>query len=156
MARVTCAVVALGGLGLASAPAHAEKDPESTLIGPVFGLTWGRGRLLHATLGGEAGFTIAPLVSVNAGVTWRDQELFAYGELDGWFVVGATAGVGYGTRSEWSPVVGVWELAPLGIDDGCQRETGFVISAGYRWTGLHELYVAPKYGEVEGVCVGGH
>jgi hypothetical protein len=88
----------------------------------------------------------------NAGLTWRDSELFSYVELDGWYAVGATAGFGYGSRGEWQAVLGVWEVVPLADNGSCNNKEMVVASFGYRWTGLHELYVAGKYGEYALPC----
>jgi hypothetical protein len=62
--------------------------------------------------------------------------------------------MGYGTRSEWSPVLGLWEAVPLWVDEhGCDSATLVSLSAGYRWTGMHELYLGGKYGEMPWFCI---
>lgn len=82
--------------------------------------------------------------------------MFAYAELDAWLFVGGTLGVGYGGRSGWQPVLGIWEALPLPLEDGrCEDLPTVVVSAGYRWTGMHELYVAAKGGRADRFCQGG-
>jgi hypothetical protein len=143
---------------VAARPARAEHEgeydfPTSASAGPTVGISWGRGVKAHPIFGFEAGIGFHPLLYGNAGVTYRNHELFSYAELDGWYLIGATVGFGYGTWSEWQAVAGVWEPLPV-VDNGpCSRKEMVVVSFGYRWTGLHEVYAAGKYGEYEGFCI---
>jgi hypothetical protein len=138
-------------LALTSPPAaRAEPEfPTSKLIGPLFGIAWGPKHRAHLTGGIEGGIGIDELLVFNVGSTWRGDELFSYVELDGWYLVGGTVGVGHGTRDGWQPVVGVWEPLPYfeEVDPGCDDAELIVFSVGYRYTGLHEVYVTGKYGD---------
>jgi hypothetical protein len=83
-------------------------------------------------------------------VTRRGADAFAYLELDPWFVVGASVGVGVGTESGWRPIIGVWEGIPLNeLCPGATSSGGttlITISVGVRWAGATELFVGPKIG----------
>lgn len=152
VAAVVVGIVA-GDASPASANHESETFPTSSLIGPVVGWTWGGGARPQGLVGVEAGLGFNLLLYANAGLTLRNDEVFAYAELDGWLLIGATAGFGYGTKSEWQPVLGVWEALPVQVGEpSCSNQRVLVISAGYRWTGMHELYVAPKYGMTEVSC----
>jgi len=147
----------LGGLAtLAVAPRAAIADheewPRSALLGPVIGVSWGQGNKAHPTLGLEGGIGLHELAYLNAGITGGDDEVFSYVELDGWYAVGATVGVGHGTERGVQPVLGVWEALPMILEETCDTATVIAFSAGYRWTGKHELYVAAKYGDTWNFC----
>lgn len=149
----------LGAILLAApAVAHADHEdedgefPSSASAGPTVGISWGTGVPAHLIVGLEAGVGFNALLYANGGVTYRNHELFSYVELDGWFLVGGTLGFGYGTFSEWQAVAGIWEALPLSDNGPCSKTQIVSVSFGYRWTGLHEIYVAGKYGEYEDFC----
>ena len=124
----TAAVLGMIGVMATATVARADHEgdgefPTSASLGPTVGISWGTGVPLHLIIGGEAGFGFNPLLYGNAGVTYRNHELFSYVELDGWYLVGATLGVGYGTFSEWQAVAGIWEALPL-TDNGSVLEQG--------------------------------
>lgn len=142
---------------MSSRAARADhKFPTSQMVGPLFGIAWGgdEKREPHLTAGIEGGIGLHELLVFNAGATWRGDELFSYVELDGWFFLGGTLGFGHGTRTGSQAVLGVWEMLPYvkEIDGGCDDATLVVFSAGYRWTGMHELYVTGKYGDAWEPC----
>lgn len=145
------------GVILLAAPAVARADddddlPRSVSAGPTLGISWGQGVKPHLIVGLEAGVGLHLLLYGNAGITYRNEELFSYAELDGWFAVGGTFGFGYGTRSEWQAVAGIWEAVPITDNGACSKRQIVSLSFGYRWTGLHEIYAATKYGEYEDFC----
>lgn len=149
------ALAVMSVLALSRGDARAEPElPTSKLIGPLFGIAWGPKHQAHPTLGVEGGIGIDELLVFNVGSTWRGDELFSYAELDGWFFLGGTFGYGHGTRDGWQPVVGLWEPLPFvkEIDPGCDEARLVVFSAGYRYTGLHEIYVTAKYGDAWTPC----
>lgn len=151
-----------GTIAIAAAPAalpvraaHADhKFPTSTMVGPLFGIAWGKEHKAHPTAGIEGGIGLHELVIFNVGSTWRGDELFSYAELDGWLFLGGTFGFGHGTRDGWQAVAGIWEPLPIvkEIDPGCDDATLVVFSVGYRYTGLHELYITGKYGDAWTPC----
>jgi hypothetical protein len=148
---------ALAALVIAATPrAHADVcgNDDSALVGPVLGIYWGRGKPAAALLGVEGGVGCGP-ERINAGVTNRGGEAFAYLELDPWLYVGASLGVGYGFDTGWHGLVGVWEGVPIVLPDGCSEQGQIVtLSIGYRYTGRHELYFAPKAGHGGGaICI---
>jgi hypothetical protein len=136
--------------------AHADVcgDDDNALVGPVLGIFWGKGKPRGALLGVEGGFGCGP-ERINAGVTNRGDEPFAYLELDPWLYIGASLGVGYGFDTGWSGIVGVWEGIPIELPESCSERGEIVtLSVGYRYTGRHELYFAPKAGYGGGgICI---
>ncbi len=133
-------------------PTRADGDA-SYLIGPLLGVSWGGKHVRQPSLliGLEGGTSLHPFLPVNAGVSYRRHEAFLYGELDPWLYLGATIGVGYGTTSGAQPVLGVW--SPVGCRNSGPEGSGRVamtLTVGYRWTGAHELYLAPKVGTLWG------
>lgn len=147
-------LVTLAVMALPPRRAYAEPQfPESKLIGPLVGIAWGKDHPAHPTIGVEGGIGLDELLILNAGSTWRGGELFSYVELDGWFFLGATAGYGHGTRDGWQAVVGIWEpLPPKVLESGCDEARLVAFSVGYRYTGLHEVYLTAKYGDAWEVC----
>lgn len=161
-ARAAGALLALAAL-LAPAEARADDDELwSVLVGPVLGIRMEGAK--GAVLGVEGGVGVFP-VRVNVGIQRRlagpreddpRPETFLYAEVDPWFIIGGTLGLGAGSVTGGQPVVGLWEgiTRGPGLDD-CQ-DGGFVytLSVGYRYSGIHELYVAPKVGHItQGICI---
>jgi hypothetical protein len=151
-----------GWLGLCAAivaatagNAHADLEEMNYLAGPVIGFSFGnRSGTGGGLLGLEAGAGWGP-ERVNIGIEHRDDESFGYLELDPWYVVGASLGLGVGSETGPQPVLGLWEGIPL-TDNLCRGEddriTMFTIAAGYRFTGVHEFYITPKVGTGPSIC----
>jgi len=141
--------------GAVATDAHADEGELNYLAGPVLGITFGnRSGTAGGLIGLEAGAGWGP-ERINIGIEQRDDESFSYVELDPWYVVGASVGVGVASETGTQPVLGLWEGIPLN-DDICQgndRITMFTIAAGYRYTGVHELYVTPKVGTGPSICI---
>jgi hypothetical protein len=148
--RIVLSVVVL----LSSARAEAD-DLLNVLIGPVFGIRLGGHDGPRGVFGVEGGVGVGP-ERINVGFEYRDDKLFGYGELDPWFLVGGTLGVGVDSDGEVHPVLGVWEGIPLKLPE-CELPEGewgtaVSLSGGYRFTGVHELYVSIKAGQSQRVC----
>ncbi|MGE0551531.1 MAG: hypothetical protein AB7O24_16275 [Kofleriaceae bacterium] len=133
---------------LASA-ARADDFARNWLLGPVLGYRlWGPpgDRLI---IGLEGGVGIGP-ERVNVGMTHRLDHEFYYIELDPWLYVGASLGIGIDSNGVEHGVIGIWEGTPLNdvpCTDGFHRITTLAI--GYRYTGVHELYLTVKAGQSE-------
>ena len=142
---------------LAASPAHA--DANNYLAGPILGVAWGRGdaTLLVGVEGGVGRSMTHDSLPwrFNGGIQHRARELYGYVEFAPWYFVGGSLGLGIGTDSGLTGLVGLWEGAPL-VYPGCNERGAVVsISVGYRYTGVHELYIAPKAGlETEPFCLG--
>jgi len=142
--------------GARATDAQADGYELNYLAGPIFGITVGnRSGEAGGLIGLEAGAGWGP-ERVNIGAVRRDDENFGYLELDPWYVVGASFGLGVGSETGPHSVVGLWEGIPLNPDDLCKgdddRVTMFTIAAGYRYTGLHEFYLTPKVGTGPSIC----
>jgi hypothetical protein len=146
-------VVAVACLGGA---AHASDGDSNWLIGPVFGVwiggstTGGRG-----LIGIEGGYGFGP-ERVNLGLERRAGKTLGYLELDPWYGVGIS--LGYGIDSDGAPhgIVGLWEGVPLinAPKAQCGEQGGTLTFAfGYRYTGVHELYVTVKGGTAGKFCI---
>jgi hypothetical protein len=141
-------LVAIGLLGLLPAVvARAEPRRDSNvLVGPVFGWRLGGPAGDRGIVGAEGGIGWGP-ERLNVGVTRRLGKSFAYVELDPWLYVGASLGVGVDSDGETHPVIGLWEALPI-VYESCRSgwHPTVTLSIGYRYTGVHEIYVAPKVG----------
>jgi hypothetical protein len=138
-----------------------ERRYENVMVGPLFGFRLSGPSGHRGIIGVEGGVGLGP-ERLNGGHTWRRGETFTYVELDPWYLIGGTLGVGRASTGDWSPVIGVWEGIPiLGgesnrhcdavPDDGWHATV--TASAGYRYAGVHELYVTVKGGAMNGyVC----
>jgi hypothetical protein len=140
-------------VGLILVEGTARADFENILGGLVVGFARADGES-HGLIGVEGGVGFGP-ERFNVGAVRRDAETFVYGELDPWWFVGASLGFGYGTTRGAEPVVGVWEGLPMFADEDCGPDWQFLltISVGYRFTGVHELYVSPKVGQARIGCI---
>jgi len=139
-------------LVISSSRVDAENDTRNVLIGPVLGIRLGGHDGPRGVFGVEGGVGIGPQ-RLNLGVEHRDGKLFSYIEIDPWFVLGGSVGVGIDSDGEAAPVLGLWEgimFKPYGCSD--RYETAVTMAAGYRYTGVHELYVTVKAGESQPVC----
>jgi len=134
------------------AVARADGDLENFLIGPVFGIVvGGKG---GAAIGVEGGAGLGP-ERINVGFDHRVGKDFFYAEIDPWLYLGGTLGVGIeGDGKTLHPVLGAWEGYPLIMPSGCSDwGTAVTIAGGYRYTGVHELYLTIKAGQMHGnVC----
>lgn len=135
-------------------PAAGADEARNALVGPLIGVRLGGREGPRTLLGIEGGLGYG-VVRLNAGFEYRADRGLAYVELDPWFVVGGTFGVGIDTAGELQPVVGLWEGAPL-MWSGC-GDRGFgraaTIAVGYRYTGEHEVFATVKAGVGEPICI---
>lgn len=154
MTRQFLVVSVLAGL---VTPVEADV-PEATnvMVGPILGLRLGGPSGSRAILGIEGGAGWGP-ERVNAGFTRRLDTSFLYVELSPWLYVGASLGVGVDSDERVFPVLGLWEGLPITYPDCGDKgwQPVVTISAGYRYTGVHELYLAPKAGTIfdGGICI---
>jgi hypothetical protein len=147
--RRLVAVIAM----LAPATAGAD-DARNALVGPLLGVRIGGREGTRGVVGVEGGVGYGVL-RVNAGYEHRADRGFAYVELDPWFVVGATFGLGIDTEGEMQPVVGLWEGLPIEgiICGGRGFQRAVTVAVGYRYTGEHELFATMKAGVAESTCI---
>jgi hypothetical protein len=141
-------------LVVSSTPADA--DGVSLLIGPVVGLQFSGSTDSHSVFGIEGGVGLGP-ERANLGIEYRDRKAFGYLELDPWFLLGASLGVGIDSGGEFHPVGGVWEGIPIKYQD-CKEnvhsfEAAVTLAAGYRYTGVHEIYLTVKAGVGQNLCL---
>jgi hypothetical protein len=127
----------------------------NALAGPVLGVRLGGAPGSRAVIGLEAGagWTVERF---NLGVDHRAGHTLYYLELDPWLVLGATIGLAVDDVADLHPVLGAWEgvlVAPLvhpadclDVPDDRRFYPTITLSIGYRYTGEHELYLAPKFG----------
>jgi hypothetical protein len=152
--KLVIAVVVLVAL---SSSAHADDAAgANVMIGPILGLRLGGPGGSRAILGVEGGGGWGP-ERLNLGFTRRLGKTFSYVELDPWLFVGVSLGAGIDSDGKVSPVLGIWEGLPIRYpecgDHGWQPVV--TLSVGYRYTGVHELYFAPKAGSIYdgGICI---
>ena len=136
--------------GMLALPSLARAgDQENFLIGPLFGFVLGgKG---GAVFGIEGGAGVGP-ERVNLGYSHRQDKGLFYIELDPWLYVGGTLGIGVEDDGKtFHPVLGVWEGYPVIQPTSCSDWGNTVtIAGGYRYTGVHELYVTIKAGQMQG------
>jgi hypothetical protein len=169
----TSLIAMTASAALAGGSGEPDRGGWNLLVGPVLGVTWGHGHRVGVSVGVKGGVghslvekkgpTNAGLdtyasyanVRLNLGLQRRAGELFGYAELDPWVLIGASAGVGIGARSGVQPVVGVWEGTARNdcsdVPDLHAWRFAATIAIGYRYSGVHEVYVTPKLGNVR--CV---
>ena len=148
MMRTAVVVLSLFWYGTAS----AGDSLANWLAGPVVGVVLGA----HGggMIGVEGGGGYGP-ERFNLGFEHRGTLEMGYLEVDPWWIVGGTFGVGVQNDGKVEPVLGAWEAVPLYMSStSC---TGWrqvvVLSGGYRYTGVHELYLSLKAGWMNGtVC----
>lgn len=142
-------VVVVLALVVAAPPAHAGNNLASWLVGPVLGVRLGGGPGSHLVIGFEGGGGYGP-ERFNLGFEHREGKDVGYVEIDPWYIVGGTLGIGLDSDGKAVPVLGVWEGMPLnsGPCDGWHDQ--LTISGGYRYTGVHEMYVTVKAGRMDG------
>jgi len=134
-------------IGIYFAPKHSPAE----LVRPSDPMPLQDSSGAHLLLGFEGGVGAGP-ERVNVGGTARAGEHFFYVELDPWLYVGGSLGVGVGGSSGVHPVLGVWDGFPASLPDCNRTDWILTLSAGYRYTGVHELYFAPKLGRANGLC----
>jgi len=129
----------------------AAEDGENWLVGPVLGVRLGAGAGSPLVFGAEGGYGLGP-ERFNLGFEYRSEKLFFYGELDPWYILGGSFGVGVDEDGEAHPVLGVWEGIPiLPLSPPCSSwHNQVTLSGGYRYTGVHELYLSVKAGKLDG------
>ena len=155
MRFVAVSVVALALVGTtsrASADHEGDADLQNVMVGPVIGLRLGGPPGDRLVIGVEGGVGFGP-ERINVGFTQRLDKTFVYAELDPWYIIGGTLGVGYEEGGKTFPIIGVWEGVPLndGPCGGWHQQAS--LAAGYRYTGIHELYVTIKAGYMNGsIC----
>jgi hypothetical protein len=133
--------------------ASADSNLANWLVGPVFGVVLGS----HGggVFGVEGGGGYGP-ERFNLGFEHRGNLEMGYVEIDPWYIVGGTLGVGVQSDNQVKPVVGFWEGLPLteSSDDCIGWRQVVTMSAGYRYTGVHELYISFKAGWIDGtICL---
>jgi hypothetical protein len=149
--------LALLVLVLLSNVARADDgDLANVLVGPVIGvrLSGGEPGSSPLVVGLEGGVGYGP-ERVNVGFEHRSDHDFTYVEFDPWYIVGGSFGFGVDDNGDTHGVVGVWEGLPIiGNNASCNGwHTSVTIAGGYRYTGVHELYLTAKAGQMRGnVC----
>jgi hypothetical protein len=155
MRLVAVIVVAAAAVAVAPSPAHADEE-WNWLVGPVLGIRLGGpSEGSRAIYGVEGGAGLGP-ERINVGVTRRLDQTFGYVELDPWYIIGGSLGFGAEFESgEVFPVLGVWEGIPIKYPDcaGSGLHPAVTLAAGYRWTGVHELYLTVKAGRAPSFCI---
>lgn len=137
--------------------AHADDDDlANVLVGPVIGLRLSGGEPGSSPfiVGLEGGVGYGP-ERINVGFEHRSDHDFGYVEFDPWYLLGGSFGFGVNENGDANGVIGFWEGLPIvGNEAPCSGwHTSVTISGGYRYTGVHELYVSAKAGQMRGnVC----
>lgn len=143
-------VLVLGSSGRANA------DGQNALIGPIIGVKFGGPPGPRGVFGIEGGVGLGP-ERVNVGFEHRAGKGFGYIELDPWLLIGASLGVGLETDGTIQPVLGLWEgvpvVAPSCDDFSTHYQPTITFALGYRYTGVHELYVSIKAGVGKNLCL---
>jgi hypothetical protein len=145
-------LAALGAVLVLCAQARADaRDGKNVLIGPVLGLRLGGPPGDPLILGVEGGFGKGP-ERLNLGFTRRLDHQLYYLEVDPWFIIGASFGWGIDSNGEGHGIIGLWEGWPIAGDVPCAGEDWYriaTLAGGYRYTGVHELYITVKAGMTE-------
>jgi hypothetical protein len=150
--RLACAVL---GLVVAWArPARADGSMLNFSVGPVFAIKLNGAGEWPAVIGLEGGVGIGP-ERINLGFEHRADHDAGYAEFDPWFVIGGTVGVAVDDDGTRHVVAGAWEGIPVaGFEGSCNEWQDMVtLAGGYRYTGVHELYLTIKAGRIDGsIC----
>jgi hypothetical protein len=148
MKTILVAVLVLWG-------SRAEADDGTNmLIGPVLGIVFGGHSGSRSLIGIEGGVGFGP-ERLNVGLEHRDGKLFGYVEVDPWLILGGSLGVGIDSDRVISPILGVWEGLEI-RGPGCNSGTTgamVTVAAGYRFAGVHELYITVKAGRGRDICI---
>jgi len=147
-------LVVIGVLVAMGSPARADNELANWLVGPVVGIRLSGPPNDRTIIGLEGGVGAGP-ERLNLGFEHRSDHDFGYLEIDPWYILGGTFGVGMDDAGKASAVLGVWEGIP--IADNNASCTGWhseiTLAGGYRYTGVHELYITLKAGRMNGnVC----
>lgn len=141
---------------VAMSSTRADADSLSWMAGPVLGFRLGAAPGPRGVFGVEGGAGWGPH-RLNLGFEHRDHKQLGYLEFDPWFLLGASMGFGVDSDGEPQIVLGIWEGLPIGLERALactdQYSAQATISAGYRYTGVHELYVTVKAGAAQPACV---
>jgi hypothetical protein len=130
--------------------ARADDSLQNWLIGPVLGYRFGGQPASRLVIGVEGGGGWGP-ERFNLGFEHRDTTDVGYIEIDPWYIVGGSFGFGIDNKGDTVPVLGVWEGVPLTTGGPCSGwHTEITLAGGYRYTGVHELYVTLKAGWMDG------
>jgi len=150
--RVIVITIAL----LVASSTGADADGINVLAGPIIGLHFGGSSDSHSVFGIEGGVGLGP-ERANLGFEYRDRKSFGYIELDPWYILGVSLGAGIDSDGAFHPVAGIWEGIPLKFPDCEESSTRFqatvTLSAGYRYTGVHEIYLSLKAGASQNLCL---
>ncbi|HUS28619.1 MAG TPA: hypothetical protein VMZ53_08920 [Kofleriaceae bacterium] len=145
-------VLAVVLVAVFASPARADDgDLLNYSIGPVFGIKLS-GPGDWPVIGIEGGVGYGP-ERINVGFEHRSDHDVGYIELDPWYLIGASIGFTVNEKNETTGLFGLWEGLPLkGMDRGsCYGWRNMVtIAGGYRYTGVHELFVTVKGGRIDG------
>ncbi|HTL32052.1 MAG TPA: hypothetical protein VL326_02940 [Kofleriaceae bacterium] len=147
------AVLALATLVALPSRAHADGDLLNYSIGPVFGIKL-TGPGDWPVIGLEAGVGYGP-ERINVGFEHRSDHDAGYIELDPWYIIGGSIGFAVDDENKAHGLAGLWEGVPVaGFDGGCNDWQNMTyIAGGYRYTGVHELFITIKAGRIDGsVC----
>jgi len=141
-------VVVMMVAGTAHADLCSDANGRNILVGPILG--WKPGGKSGLIVGVEGGVGCGTM-RLNAGFEYRDHKGLTYVEFDPWFLLGASFGLGVDTDGELTGIIGTWEAVPL-VYQTCRHDTQTIamLSFGYRYTGVHELYISVKAGELAG------
>jgi hypothetical protein len=159
LAVVRHVVVAM--IVLAATPAQADDSLFNYSVGPVFGVRLSGSKLSgpdghRGVVGIEGGLGFGP-ERINIGFEHRADHDAGYIEFDPWYIIGGTLGVAVDDENNASGVFGVWEGLPVAGFDNCPDgwHNRVTVAGGYRYTGVHELFVTVKAGRMNGnFCLG--
>jgi len=151
--RLVVIVVVL--LAAFASPARADDDLLNYTIGPVFAVrVGGHASGSAAIVGLEAGVGYGP-ERINIGFEHRSDHDAGYIEIDPWYLLGGSFGIAIDDTSKATAIGGVWEGLPIaGFGGNCSGWHNIAtLAGGYRYTGVHELFVTIKAGRMDGnVC----
>src|SRR2546421_12170390 len=116
----------------------------NVLVGPLFGVRLGGPAGKRLEVGIEGGVGWGP-ERINLGFEHRDRKDFGYLEIDPWYIVGGSLGVGIDSDGDVAGVAGLWEGIP--VTPVC-RFSGWrpivTLAAGVRYAGVPEIYITAK------------
>ena len=134
--------------------ATADGWDQNVMAGPVIGASYSS-KLGWRFLFGVEGGVGAGAERINGGAEKRDGKLLGYLELDPWFLLGGSIGLGIDEDQEPYPILGLWEGVPLRNPPCGSYRAMASFSIGFRYTGAWEFYAAPKAGIEDKGCSGG-
>jgi len=164
------AAIVVAALALASCGGGLQ-----VAAGPVVGYVKGRGTSLGWEAGGGPMRTVqrnyrtelesASLIArLNLGMSWRPsaRELVGYAAWEPWLLVGGTLGATYSWADRRVGLLGgFWEAAPWIMkpeiapgspgSPSCSPCYTVTVAIGWRWARGGEVYLAPKFGVLNGI-----